>query len=319
MPVLFFGGRVMFAPVGSVASAMDCDLGEDEFSWKAALRQMGCNSLLRFLRLDLGVQENQHGWASTTQGRSENARVSRQFLYCWQKRAKRRAIGLMDAVFQSRWEQVGTILGEGRQQKHGVLDVGDRIGSRVLEGKDAARLLGRKRRVRDGEQERPTPFGLHLDHLGLNLIRHASYSERAHPAGGSVVGMVLAHGGFADDAVVLPAEVAEMHGQRNPCQTCGSGRAATFGDGNFVVDVDTEGRDFAVLRFQHLAVGGDDKVVLHPAADLGVAALGGDEEVRRTIDPEAQVEIHRESGGVEGRPEISRARWQGQSQGAVRR
>ncbi len=130
---------------------------------------------------------------------------------------------------------------------------------------------------------------------------------------------MLAHGGFADDAVVFPAQVAEVHGQRDPGQARGRRRAATFADGDFVLDVDAQRRDLAVLRLEHLAVGGDDEVVLHPAADLGVAAFGGDEEVRRTLDPEAEVEIHGKRGGVESRPEIGRGGREGQAQGAVRR
>src|SRR6266404_6137445 len=46
---------------------------------------------------------------------------------------------------------------------------------------------------------------------------------------------------------------------------------------------DPQRRDLAVLRFEHLAVGSDDEMVLHPCADLRVAAFGGNEEVGRAL------------------------------------
>src|SRR6202163_2688573 len=106
---------------------------------------------------------------------------------------------------------------------------------------------------------------------------HPSHGERAQPAGGGIVGMVLAHGSFADDAIIFPAQMPEMHSQRDPSQASGSGRSATSADGNLVFDVDAQRRDLAILRFEELAVGGDDEVVLHPRADLRVAAFSGDE------------------------------------------
>ena len=42
-----------------------------------------------------------------------------------QQRAQRCAIGLVNAVFQSRGEHVGASLGECRKQEHGVLDIRD--------------------------------------------------------------------------------------------------------------------------------------------------------------------------------------------------
>ena len=216
-------------------------------------------------------------------------------------------------------EQVGTVLRERRQQQHRVLNVGDRVGARVLEGQHAAGLLGRKRRVGDGQQQRPLPFRLDLDDLRLNLVRHAGHGERAHPAGGGVVGMVLAHGSFADDAVIFPAQMAEVHRERDPGQTGGRGRSATFADGNLVFDVDAQGRDLAVLRFEHLAIGGDDEVVLHPGADLGIAAFGGDEEIGGALGAQAEVEIQGEGSGVESWPQIGGGRRKRQAQRAILR
>jgi hypothetical protein len=223
----------------------------------------------------------------------------------------------VDAVFESRGEQVGTILRERREQEHRVLNVGDGVGARVLEWQHAAGLLGRKQGIGDSQQQRPLPFRLHFDHLRLNLIGHASHGERAHPAGRGVVGMVLAHGSFADDAVIFPAQMPEMHSQRDPSQAGGGGRSATSADRNLVFDVDAQRRDLAILRFEDLAVGGDDEVILHAGADLRVAAVGRDEEVRRALGTQAEVEIQGEGGGVKSRAQIGGGRRERQTQRAV--
>jgi len=127
-----------------------------------------------------------------------------------------------------------------------------------LEWQDAARLLGGEWRVGYGEQQRPAAFRFNLDDLGLHLIRHAGYGDAAHPAGGRVVGMVLAHGRFAHNAVGFPAEMSVVDGERDSSQTGGSGRSAALADGDFVVNVNAERNDFAILGLENLAVGCED-------------------------------------------------------------
>ncbi len=112
--------------------------------------------------------------------------------------------------------------------------------------------------------------------------------------------MVLAHGSFADDAVILPAQMSEMHGQRDASQAGGGRRSATSADGNLVLDVDAQGRDLAILRFEYLAISGDDEVILHAGADRRVAAFGGNEEVGSAFGPHAQMEIQGEGSRVKG-------------------
>ena len=77
--------------------------------------------------------------------------------------------------------------------------------------------------------------------------------------------------------------MSEMYSQRDPSQAGGGGRSATSADRNLVFEVDAQGRDLAVLRFEDLAISGDDEMVFHPGADLRVAALGGNEEVGRSL------------------------------------
>jgi hypothetical protein len=47
---LFFCGAVMLLPVGSIASTVERDLGENELGGKAAFGEVGGDSLLRLLR-----------------------------------------------------------------------------------------------------------------------------------------------------------------------------------------------------------------------------------------------------------------------------
>src|SRR4051812_18059455 len=107
----------------------------------------------------------------------------------------------MDAVFERGRKKIGTIVKKRRQQQHGILNVGDCVGASVLERQYPAGLLGGEWCVGNGEQERPSAFGFDLDYLRLNLIRHTSNGDSAHPAGRRVVRMMLTHRGFAYNAI----------------------------------------------------------------------------------------------------------------------
>src|SRR5260221_13805767 len=131
--------------------------------------------------------------------------------------------------------------------------------------------------------------------------------------------MVLAHGSFADDAIIFPAQLSEMYRQRDPSQARGSGRSAASANGNLVFEVYAQGRDLAILRFEHLAIGCDNEVVLHAGADLRVAAFAGDEEVGRALRTQAEMEIQGQGGGVERRTQIGGRRRKRQAQRAVLR
>ena len=122
----------------------------------------------------------------------------------------------MDAVFERDGEQIGASLREGGEQEHGILHVGDGVGTRILRGKDAAGFFGREALLGDGEQQRPLPFRADADDLGFGFARHAGDGEAAHPAGGGVVGMVLAAGSFADDLGIGPAQTAEVTARAMP-------------------------------------------------------------------------------------------------------
>src|SRR5208282_3267502 len=145
---LFSSRGMMLAPVGSVASTVLRDLGEGEFSGKPSLGEVSGDSLLRLLRWNLRIQEHQHGWARSAKRGAQNAGISREFLERGQQRTKRRAIRLVDAVFKSRGEQIGTVLREGSKQQHRVLNVGNGVGARVLEGQHPAGLLGGEQGIR---------------------------------------------------------------------------------------------------------------------------------------------------------------------------
>jgi len=100
----------MLLPVRPVASAVLRDLGENEFGGQFALGEMGGDSLLRLFRRDLRVQKHEHRRTRSAQASAENARISDQFLDRRKQWTKRRAIGLMDTVFERRGKQIGPVL-----------------------------------------------------------------------------------------------------------------------------------------------------------------------------------------------------------------
>src|ERR1700687_1984744 len=109
---------MMLAPIRSIASTMKGDLREEEFGGKPALGQVRGDSLLCPFRWNLRIEEYQHGRARSAKRGPEDAGISGEFLERGKQRRERRPIRLMNAVFESRREQVRTILRKRRQQQH---------------------------------------------------------------------------------------------------------------------------------------------------------------------------------------------------------
>src|SRR5208282_1262297 len=80
------------------------------------------------------VQENQHGWAGAAEGYAKDSFFAFELLKRRKQRAEWGAVGLVNAVFQGDGEQVRTALGEGGEQQHGILHVGDGVGAGILRG-----------------------------------------------------------------------------------------------------------------------------------------------------------------------------------------
>ena len=106
----------MLLPVGSIASTMERDLGEEEFGGEPALGQVRSDSLLGPFRWNLRIEEHEHGRARSAKRGPEDARISGEFLERGKQRGEWCPIRLMNAVFESRGEQVRTILRECREQ-----------------------------------------------------------------------------------------------------------------------------------------------------------------------------------------------------------
>ena len=284
-------------------------------------REVSGDKAAGFIESCVGIHEDQNRRAGTAEGRAENSIVSFQFLQTGQQRAKRSAIGLVDAVFERCGKKIGSALREGGQHQHGILYIDDGVGPRILRGEHEPSFFRRKAFLGNGQQERPLPFWADAGHLrfggGVACRGHARDGEAAHPAGGGVVGVVLAAGGFADDLRVSPAEVSKLNGQGDSRQMGGGGRAAAFADGDIVVDVKGERVNFAAGGLEDFAVGVQDEVVFDStcefAADFAIASGGGDGEFFGGAGVELDVEIHRERGGVEGRTEIGGRRGKSQA------
>jgi len=64
----------------------------------------------------------------------------------------------VDTVFERGGEQVGAALGEGGEQEHGILHVGDGVGARILGWQDAPGFFGQEALLGYGQQQWPLPF-----------------------------------------------------------------------------------------------------------------------------------------------------------------
>src|SRR6266478_4935142 len=135
---LLLRSRMMLAPIRSIASTMERDLGEEEFSGQPALGQVRRDSLLGPFRWNLRIEEYEHRRPRSAEGGSEDAGISGEFLERGKQRRERRPIRLMNAVLESRGEQVRTILRKRSEQQHRVLNIRNRVSARVLERQHAA-------------------------------------------------------------------------------------------------------------------------------------------------------------------------------------
>ena len=213
---------------------------------------MGGDEAARFVERGTRIEEDEDGGSSAAEGCAEDAFLPFQFLQRGKQRTQWGAVGLVHAVVESDGEQVVASAHEGGEQEHGILHVGDGVGTRVLGGKGVAGRFGGERVIGDGEQERPLPFRTDADDLGFGLgvglsggsvgvSGHASDDEATHPAGGGVVGMMFAAGGLADDLGVGPVETSEVNCEGNACETRRGGGATTFADGDIVGDFEGQG------------------------------------------------------------------------------
>src|SRR5438105_8263708 len=107
---------MMLTPVGPIASTVERDLGEEEFGGEPALGQVRGDSLLGPFRWNLWIEEHEHGRSGSAERGPEDAGISGEFLERGKQRRERRPIRLMNAVFESRGEQVRTILRKRREQ-----------------------------------------------------------------------------------------------------------------------------------------------------------------------------------------------------------
>src|SRR5882762_530730 len=72
---LFFCGGMMLAPVGSIASTVECDLREEEFGSEPALGQVRRDSLLGPFRWNLRIEEHEHRGSRSAKRGPKDARI----------------------------------------------------------------------------------------------------------------------------------------------------------------------------------------------------------------------------------------------------
>ena len=140
----------------------------------------------------------------------------------------------------------------------------------------------------------------------MQTTGHAGDRKTAHPAGGGVIGMVLATGGLADDLRITPPQTAEVVGQGNTREPCRRRRAAAFADRDVVLNAKSQWMDLRALGFENLAVSGEDEVILHSLAGCRVTSGRVNRETSGRPRIDGNVEIHRQSGGIEGGTQIRR-------------
>src|SRR4030088_1923283 len=71
---------MMLLPVGSVASTVERDLGEEEVGGEPALGEVRSDSLLGPFRGNLRIEEHEHGRARPAKRSPEDAGISGEFL-----------------------------------------------------------------------------------------------------------------------------------------------------------------------------------------------------------------------------------------------
>jgi len=272
-----------------------------QFSAESVASEVGGNGLSRLLRWRAGVEEDYDRRPRSTEGCAEDAWFPHQLLQTREQGTEWSAVWLVDAVSECNREQVVTAQREGGEQEHGILDVRNSVGARVLRWKHTAGFFRGKSLFRNGEKQGPLPFWKDRSHLNFVLSGHARNGQTAHPTGGGVIGVVFAAGGFADDPGVSPAQTAELIGQGDTSQPGRSGGSTALADRNLVLDAKRQRNHCRAMRLKDLAIGGENQVILDTAADFLVSSGGYDGKARGAAGIDVDVDVHCQSSGIEGR------------------
>src|SRR4029077_12038124 len=170
-----------------------------------------------------------------------------------------------------------------------------RGGRGVVGGGGGTSLFGGKSSVGYGQEQGPLPLRANADHLSLGVAGHAGDRKTAHPAGGGIIGMVLAARGLADDLRIAPPQTAKVIGQGDTREPCCRRRAAALADRDVIPNAKSERMHLRALGFENLAVSGEDEVILHGLADSFIASGRVNRETSGGTGIDRNVEIHRQS------------------------
>ena len=140
-----------------------------QFSVESVADEVGGDEFSYIVSGGVRIEENDDRRTGAAEGYAEDARLPTQFLQTRQQRAERGAIRLMDAVFERRREQVVTTLGEGSEQQHRILDVGDGVVPGILRGQHSAGFFGGQGLIRNGKQQGPLPFRADADDMDIGV------------------------------------------------------------------------------------------------------------------------------------------------------
>ena len=235
--------------------------GQKQLGTQSILGKVSGNSFSRFLKRSAGIEKDNHRRTSAAEDGTENSRIPSQFLQARQQRTECGAVRLVHAVFQRSGQQRVPPLRKSGEQQHGVLNVDHGVGAGILRRENAASFFGGKSLLGKRKQAAANSLSADADYFGFCFSRHARNGEAAHPAGGGVIGMMFAAGGFADDLRIGPAQTSEMICQGDAGQARRSGRTTAFADRNVVSNAKRKRNNLFALRLKNLAVGGEDKMI----------------------------------------------------------
>lgn len=123
---------------------------KEQFGGESTAGEVSCDGFAYFQPGETRIEEYDDRWTCSAERHAEDALLAGQLLQAREQRAERSAVGLMDAVFERRREQLVPSLHEGGEQQHGILDVRYGVGSGILRRKNTASIFGGQSFVGNG-------------------------------------------------------------------------------------------------------------------------------------------------------------------------
>jgi hypothetical protein len=224
--------------------------------------------------------------------------------YLLQSWHQRRAIGLVQLIFERSGKGVGNSGGQSRNQQSAALNIEDHVRARIGLGKDAARLDRRQQEIRHYYSDAETWMQFKARGVG-DIPRIGSARDyRTVNASGDVIWMPLDTSGFVQYAPTRPAQAQYGIGDHDTGRKRGGAGPESFTERDAVIYVQLNRRHGALKVAGNANRGLPDQVVFATGYRCPIATGYMNRELVRGAEAAFQINAQSQRQRIEGWSEI---------------